>query len=164
MPEIVQENLWKNPGLPGMIVVTSNATLKKGNGALVMGRGAAFEATVKIPGIALECGKKVEKAIAAMQQKFGHAERKYGFVIVRPPTEERVGFGLFQVKYEFSLPALVPLIHFSANVLASYAYLYPGVGIRLNYPGVGNGHLPAWLVRPHLEILPNNVTICRGDQ
>jgi len=58
--KIVKENLWKVPEAPGMIVVTTNGYLRS-DGSVVMGRGAAFEATKRIPGIDKEAGALIEK-------------------------------------------------------------------------------------------------------
>ncbi len=153
MPKFAKEDLWKSPGLPGMIVVTTNAFIKR-NGALVMGRGAALQATQQITNIEFEAGREVERVCGRSMSK------AYGFLIVRPPTDDKVGFGLFQVKWHWSNPANLGLIQMAVEKLAEFADLNPDVSIRMNYPGIGNGKLKRSEVEPLLVSLPDNVTIC----
>jgi hypothetical protein len=128
--KIIVEDLWKHPGIPGMIIVTTNATVKA-NGALVMGRGAALQAKTKIPGIDLKCG--------AIINEIGF---KYGFQIVNDPTDEKVGFGMFQVKYSFNEKADLDLIANSCVDLGLYLRYNPKISVRMNFPGIGFGQLP----------------------
>lgn len=148
MPNIVREELWKHPGFPGMIVVTTNATIKKNN-ALVMGRGAALQARDRIVCIDQECGLAIHQASAF-----------YGFLVVRQPTEDRVGFGIFQVKDHFRDQADLELIEAAVLALSEYAVSHPDVAIRMNYPGIGCGGLLPAKVAPLLARLPDQVTIC----
>lgn len=148
MAKIVREELWKHPGHPGMIIVTTNAIVKA-NGALVMGRGAARQARDRIPEIDLECGT------AARQ-----AAHRYGFHVVRPPTGGKVGFGIFQVKYHYKELANLELIELAVKKLTNYANEFPDVAIRMNYPGIGHGGLTRQEVEPLLLSLPDNITIC----
>ena len=165
MSNIVREELWKHPGFPGMIVVTTNATIKSNNG-LVMGRGAAREARDRISCIDQECGLAIKAAINRSYQLRDkpapdqYVSVGYYFLEVRPPTEDKVGFGIFQVKVHYAEAAEVELIRRSAARLADYARQHPDTAIRMNYPGIGHGHLSRSEVEPLLADLPDNITIC----
>jgi hypothetical protein len=150
MPAIVQEELWKQPGHPGMIIVTTNASITK-DGRLLMGRGAARQAREKIFGIESACARKIRENC-----------RQYGFMPVRMPfpEEKKVGFGIFQVKQNWSDPANPDLIKLSAHKLAWFAKQHPDWHFRMNFPGIGNGGLSREQVEPLLAVLPGNVTIC----
>lgn len=152
-PRIVREDLWQHPGFPGMIVVTTNWTIKR-NGALVMGAGAALEAKKRIHGIDFECGE----AIREFMEREGHA--RYEFLVIRPPTEKTVGFAILQTKMEWRDPAHPLLIEGAVRKLAEYARQHPDVQIRVNYPGIGRGGLKRERVAPLLTVLPQNVTVC----
>lgn len=148
MANIVREELWQRPGYPGMIVATTNATIKSNN-ALVMGRGAAREARDRIVCVDQECGLAIRSA-----------GFEYGFLVIRPPTESTVGFGIFQVKDHFKDTASLELIGLSAAELSRYATANPDTQIRMNYPGIGAGRLARAKVEPLLKVLPDNVTVC----
>lgn len=146
MPNIVREELWTPVELPVVYAVTTNAMVTaKG---LVMGRGAALQARNKIPGIAQEAGWALK------------GDRSYYWRIVRPPTEEKAGFGVFQVKYHWGETANLKLIEKSVRHLAEWCSLNPAVTVRMNYPGIGNGKRTTEEVEPLLEPLPNTVWIC----
>lgn len=126
-------------------VVTTNSYVRS-DGCLVMGRGAALEATRRLPGIALECGSLVrEKAVKGL----------YGFLLVRRD------FGLFQVKYHFRDTANLEVVARSAEMMARQARRYSDLTFALNYPGIGYGHRSEAEIEPILACLPNNVTVCR---
>jgi predicted NAD-dependent protein-ADP-ribosyltransferase YbiA (DUF1768 family) len=153
MVKIVAEELWRDPGNPGMIVVTTNAIVQA-NGALVMGSGAALEAVVKIDGIAKECGEAVLK----------HGSR-YGFIEVREPKPDegsrgKRGFGILQTKFNYKERSDLSLVQYSLGKLAEYAQAHPDVKIRVNFPGIGSGRLKREQVEPLLAGLPDNVTVC----
>ncbi|KKK79008.1 hypothetical protein LCGC14_2837860, partial [marine sediment metagenome] len=56
---ITRGELWKPVEHPAIYVVTTNASVNK-RGELVMGRGAALQATQRIPGIAVEAAEIVD--------------------------------------------------------------------------------------------------------
>ncbi len=149
MGKIVNDELWKSPGHPGMIIVSTNGFVRN-DGRLVMGRGAAYQATQKIPGIDKEAGEKVLDA-----------GKTYGFLPVRMPKaeEKKLGFGIFQVKFHWNQPAVLDLILHSVQCLTEFALYYHDWQFRMNYPGIGNGGLNPEEVRPLLDPLPDNVTI-----
>lgn len=180
MAKIVGEELWKHPGFPGMIVVSTNSTIKA-NGTLVMGRGAARQARDRIPGIDHECSRMIKRATRTvwahppphgemaleayyqeceMEDQDSYSGTGYYFQVVREPNRYRVGFGIFQVKEHFRQEASLELIRRSASVLADYARQHPDMAIRMNYPGIGYGGLTKQKVKPLLERLPDNITIC----
>jgi hypothetical protein len=160
---IVNEELWIDPrgnGHLGCIVITANSIVKK-NGELVMGAGAAKQAKDRIPGIALEAGNAVlRSSVNAPEGLF------YGFTFVRRPTIDRVGLGLFQVKYHWDDPARLDLISSSAEYFATHAFFFPDVNFRMNFPGIGNGKLNYDDVLPLLRSMEDqdNVTICKRQQ
>jgi hypothetical protein len=138
-----------------MIVVTTNGEINRSM-QLVMGRGAALEATQRIPNIAkLSAGKIVIAGCTPMKPAI------YGFLEVLDPYREgKSGFGLFQVKRRWSDKADLDLIAQSAEALKEYCERNPKVAIRMNYPGIGNGKLRRQDVEPLLVSLPDQVTIC----
>jgi hypothetical protein len=95
---VIQDKLWKHPGNPGMIVVTSHARLMD-DGRLFLGYGDAAEAIKRIPDIEYYCGEQIQ-AVAR--------EGVYGFLPVMPSQPDRrlVGFGLFQSQYSWEDQAI----------------------------------------------------------
>lgn len=129
----------------GIIFVTANATLKS-NGALVMGRGAAFGLKDKIAGIDRVFGKRIKEICGT--------GGKYHIIV-----DVKSGTGLFQVKYNWWEYADLELIRESTLRLARIAYATPDIQYHLNYPGIGNGRLDKKLVEEIINELPNNVTV-----
>jgi hypothetical protein len=135
-----QGNLFKEKN--GIKFVTGNSYLTK-DLRLVMGRGAALELKTRSPGIDKIFGNIIDKTC-------GHL-RVYGLI-------KHDSCGVFQVKYNFRDKADLELIKFSAILLADEARKTDQI-IHLNYPGIGNGKLSKDIVRPLLDILPDNVHI-----
>jgi hypothetical protein len=151
--KIVAEELWIMPPAPGMIVVTTNGAMND-RGELVMGRGAAKQAVQNIPGIAKECGTKI-------WTEYGKNPALYHFMGIRSPfRQDKIGFGLFQVKRIWNDDASAEIIYRSAQALAKWANENPTVNIRMNFPGIGNGKLDRRVVEPLLFNLPDNVVLC----
>ncbi len=153
-PKIVCEELWKDPGRPGLICVTTNSVVKDSDGSLAMGAGAAKQAAQRIPGIALEAGR----LITVVRRMTG--KQNYGFMVIRPPTADKCGFGIFQVKDHYKEAASLALITQSCRDLAAWCLSEPECQVRLNYPGIGLGKLTMDEVLPALEVLPQMCTIC----
>lgn len=153
---VVEDTLWKNPGNPGMIVISSHASVSE-DGHLYMGYGDAAEAARRIPDLERECGQ-----IVAQNSHSG----VYGFLPVRParPTDRLIGFGLFQTRYRWNETADPELIRYSMDCLRAYLNENPGLKIRMNFPGVGQGGLPAEEVGPLLVPLPDQVTVCHKGE
>lgn len=159
--QIVKEELLHVKDLPTMVVITTNSIVK-GNGALVMGAGAARQVRDKVPGIDKECGS----AIIARKERdtFARNQDMYGFLEVRPWTRPgKGGFGIFQVKRHFKSEAQIDLINYSCQTLSQWMrgneFKCP---VRMNFPGIGNGKLKREKVEPilraHFKELP--VTVC----
>jgi len=155
-------DLWKPAPHPAIYTVTTNASINS-NGELVMGRGAAYQATQRIPGIAKEAAEVVSafRGYFTMTPESKREISPYGFLVVRypRPDEGKYGFGIFQVKETWDQPAQLPLIQLSMNTLRQYAHWNKGVTIRLNFPGIGNGKLSRSEVQPILRDLPENIHI-----
>ncbi len=152
---VIQDDLWKNPGHPGMIVVTSHATLLQ-DGRLFMSYGISKEAVRRIPEIELQAGR----AVAA------HAsDGLYGFLPVRPPRpqDKIIGFGTFQTRLQWEDKSDLGIIQNSMACLREFAEANSEVKIRMNFPGIQGG-LTVEEVSPLLIPLPPNVTICHQGE
>jgi hypothetical protein len=149
---VIQDELWKNPGHPGMIVVTANASILE-DGRLFMEYGEAMEATRRIPGIALQCANEVSTYAV---------DGVYGFLPVRPsrPLEKKIGFGILQTRREWNECPDLELIQYSLECLCEYSNANKSLKIRMNYPGISSGCLSAEEVAPLLLRLPSSVTVC----
>ena len=153
---IINEDLFAGEG-QWMRVVTTNGCLTKA-GKLVMGKGAALEVKQKYPYIDKACGGSIGGNGMLMGKYW-----TYGFLAIFHAWTEIVykgGFGIFQVKRNWSEDADPYLISLSADMLESYAKVHPTVNIRINFPGIGAGRLRKEHVLPLLSSLPDNVYIC----
>ena len=153
---IVQDNLWKHPGHPGMIVITAHASIGV-DGSLIMNYGEAEEATRRISGIQYQCAEQVaHEAVDGV----------YGFLPVRPsrPEAKILGFGLFQTRLNLDEPANPELIQISLERLRQFTSEHPRIKIRMNYPGIGEEGLDPQEVLPLLENMPPTVTICHNGE
>lgn len=141
---ISEEELWQIPSLPTMIVVTTNGMLGDQD-ELVMGTGAARQAVLRIKGIAKECG--------ALVQSFGdetlQCKYLYGFLPVRM-NEGKAFFGIFQVKQDWRTDANPEIILKSCRLLRKFMVSH-NIPVRMNYPGIGAGHLRRGEVEPMLR-------------
>ena len=142
--QLLHGNMWN--WREGIRVVTGNSFLRK-DGALVMGRGAANQLCVQVPGINLLFGKEIKRIC-------GHLG-KYGLIMLNYPYD----YGIFQVKYHFKDKADLNLISYSVEKLRSWCWVYQSINIHMNYPGIGNGRLSAEEVKPIIDRLPDNVYI-----
>lgn len=152
---VVETALWKHPGNPGMIVVTSSASLDE-EGRLYMRYGEGLEATRRIPEIEVQAGRKVKTRL-----KNGI----YGFLPVRPsrPKAQVVGFGLFQTRHDWDEPDDPELIRRSMDRLRHYLGRHSGLKIRMDFPGLNSG-LEAEDVALLLEPIPDAVTLCHQGE
>jgi hypothetical protein len=142
-------SVWEQSDL---FCITTNATIKS-NGALVMGRGIAKTVRDKYPGVDLVAGKLIEERCGS--------EGLYGLII--SPDWPAKKLGLFQVKYRYDKPATGSLIVYSTGRLKNWALEHSDARIDLNFPGIGNGKLPASKVEPIIRQLPNNVHVWQFD-
>lgn len=124
--------------LPDVYLFTGNP-IRRSDGALVMGRGAARAVRDAYPGI--------DRRI--------RTDRPVTYSLVAPDQ----WIGWFQVKHHWQQPADLALIQQSAELLASQAAQRPHIRFHLNAPGIGNGQLDWAEVEPLLAPLPDNVSI-----
>lgn len=132
----VRGNLWEYPA--DVRCITTNGTIKK-NGECVMGRGCAFEARKKIPGIALLLGADIQKNGNHVGWLWGG---NLGEMLLR-----------FPVKHNWFEKADIELIKRSADELATWCYDKPNIKtVLLPRPGCGNGGLNWYAeVKPAIE-------------
>ena len=154
MPNFTQGNIFNTA--PDVVkVITTNGCITNDN-KLVMGRGAALEATQRYTGIARIAADRIKTA-PHLQVTVGTVMCNiYNYYIAHIPMFNLM---LFQVKYHWKQPANLDLIHASVWAFTQYAESHSDIQFALNYPGIGNGNLAKELVAPYLTLLPNNVTI-----
>ena len=163
MALILRETLWRHPGFPGLIAVTTNSIVNV-HGLLIMGRGSAGDACKRIPGIQRECTEAIRQSFPEILLN-GSAD--YGFVVVRPVRTDRLGFGIFQAKRDWRDVSGLATLSSSFESLRAWAVAHPEVQIRCAAPGLGCGQIgrgqavsPGWVLETCRE-LPVNVTFCR---
>ena len=142
--QIKRGNLWNSNA--DIILVTTNSFIR-GDGALVMGRGAALEMKSKYPLLPFDFGKIIK-------EKCGHL-KEYNIIF---ESNIPIKFGIFQVKYHFKDSANIELIKRSILKLQIIAN-NDNKQFAMNYPGIGFGQLSEKDVLPLISMLPNNVTI-----
>lgn len=146
---LMKGDMWKSGA--DVIVVTGNATVR-GDGALVMGRGAAREARDAYPGIDLAFGH----AIREWRKKHGPG-MPYALLLA---DKAGTKIGLFQVKWHWADAADLELIATATEELRTFALtIWREYRIALNFPGIGNGRLARADVLPVISRLPDNVSI-----
>ena len=133
---------------PGFIIVTTNSFLTSEE-KLVMGRGAAWQLKLKVPGIDKIFGKIIHETC-------GHLGR-YGLLF-------NGKYGAFQVKYRFNEKADLDLIKFSMVMLSLEAKKDREAIFNINFPGIGNGRLTEDEVKPVLRTLPGNVHVWKKKE
>lgn len=135
------KNLWSLRASGGIIAITTNGFVKR-NGEAVMGRGCAYEATQKFPGL--------KKTLGSYIKKWGN----------RVFFLKAQGLITFPVKHHWGEAADLKLI---AKSCAQLMHILDKFGIEAVYlprPGCGNGHLSWDVVRPVIEpLLDDRVTI-----
>jgi hypothetical protein len=150
---VIVGNLWESKA--DLLVVTTNSTLIGSNQKLVMGRGAAFQAACRFPGLPAAAGREIQESA------FGFIDGwpVYGFVEVLASKKDKRHMGLFQVKLNYHDPARLSLIGTSVACLLDWLSGHPKVTVAINYPGIGNGHLSRDMVEPILKELPDRVHV-----
>lgn len=157
-------NMWLTPC--DMLLVTTNAFLRS-DGTLVMGRGAAKEACLRVPGFDKTCGDAIKHYSRQCYAGKYDPTFPYGVLITGTTAVtgrvlldvKRAVMGIFQVKYHWSNLADLDLIRLSVAELEQIAAQRKGESISLNFPGIGNGGLRRADVLPLLQSLPDNVTV-----
>ena len=135
----IQGELWDYYREGFVVCLTTNGMVKR-NGECVMGRGCAFEATQRIPGIAKFLGDKIKAG---------------GNV----PHWLNSGLISFPVKHHWREEADLELIRKSANWLEGAANNLRQKVFVLPRPGCGNGRLRWESVQPVIQFLPGNVWV-----
>lgn len=145
-----QGDMWSSYDEADLFLVTTNSTLRS-DGALVMGRGIALEATRRFPNLQARAGAAIARA--------GAVSGFYGVLQPYPAHRAEHKLGLFQVKYHWRDKAGLDLIERSAEMLCQLVEETGLQNVHLNFPGIGNGHLPLHQVLPIVEQLPDAVTV-----
>lgn len=122
--------------LPDVYLFTGNP-IRRADGAIVMGRGAARVVRDAYPGI--------DKRIST--------DKPVTYTEITPGQ----WIGWFQVKAHWRDPADLRLIQASTELLTRQAAARPAVTFHLNAPGVGNGRLSWDQVEQILASAPDNV-------
>lgn len=128
-----------------VLLVTTNAMVRK-DGALVMGRGAALEATKLWPNLPYHLGR-----VIIVRPEYG--------LVVPGPIVSGPRIGAFQVKHHWREEASPELILYSTLKLKAVATTFPDARFAVNFPGIGNGRLGREVVLPIIEKLPDNVDV-----
>jgi hypothetical protein len=141
-------DMWSIFGKTGAFVITTNP-IARSDGAIVMGRGIALQAKERFYQLPYDFGTRLHH-----RRERGY-QRYFGLIGVY--EEQPVYF--FMVKDHWREPADLAIIKHSVFVLQKFTEVHPDVRVDLNFPGIGNGHLPREDVLPLLTDLPDNVHI-----
>ena len=152
-------DMWSAWDRAALFLITTNSYVKR-NGSLVMGRGIARQARDRFSGVDMECGRVIE-GLARDRNELHHLPYfTYGLLtpfIGTGRVYEKLG--LFQVKHHWREKALPQLIRVAVEDLMDLTYTYELDEIHLNFPGIGNGGLSRDVVKPIVDVLPDNVHI-----
>lgn len=129
---------------PDVYVFTGNPIRRK-DGAVVMGRGAAKEVRDNYPTVPYAIGEYLK------------ARPYANLALANVGPEQDIIW--FKVKHHWRADADLALIYDSAYALGLIARLSEETTYHMNFPGVGNGRLRYEDVLPILEKLPDNVLI-----
>lgn len=127
--------------LPNVYLFTGNPVRRR-DGAIVMGRGAARQVRDTYPGVDRKLGEQMNG-------------KPLVYVLIKPGQV----LGWFQVKHHWQQPADLKLIASATELLRQHATRRQEVFFHLNAPGVGNGRLSWDDVEPILRALPDNVLV-----
>lgn len=138
-------NMWLADPEPDVWLVTTNSVLTKA-GRLVMGGGAALQATEHFPGC--------NRWFGAMIRETCGSGGFYG-ILIHPDHP----LGAFQTKRHWKHNSSVSLIYDSAVALTEWLARDKTLRVSLNFPGIGLGGLRKEDVLPIVTQLPDRVTI-----
>lgn len=134
-------NLWDFYDLGEYVCITTNGVVRS-DGACVMGRGTANQATKKIPGIQFEIGNLI---------------KLHGNVPHYIPKKRII---TFPVKHHWADEADLELIKQSAETIQIGTYMALLQHVYLPRPGCGNGRLNWATVKPMIaSILDDRFTV-----
>jgi hypothetical protein len=139
-----QGDMWDVFGKTDLFLITTNPIVRK-DGAVVMGRGIAKEASTRFPQLPYDFGTFLDGADPAYFRNG----------IIGEYDGQKIG--CFMVKTHWAEPANLRVILVSASQWAVWAKEYSRVD--LNFPGIGNGKLKREDVLPMIEHLPDNVHV-----
>lgn len=135
-------DIWDFHAKGHWIVITTNGSIKK-NGACVMGRGVAFQASQRFPNLPYLLGEQIRR----------YGNQTFAFPQYRILT--------FPVKFNWWEKADLKLIGISCQQLARSKV---NSGIYMVRPGVGNGKLDWKDVKPVLEKYLNDTFIVVNNE
>ena|SRR3990167_7143735 len=151
----VYGDFWDYPA--DVKLITTNGFVKN-NGEAVMGRGVAYQATIKCPGVA--------RHIGAIIAQYGNHTRLLAVqgILSSPDFLQGIGFGIFPTKHHWREKSDINLIKQSAEELRDIARSAPKKVFLLPAPGTSNGRLSYYDVRKVIAgILPDNVIVISND-
>lgn len=146
-------DMWQVFDKADLFFITTNAIVNK-DGELVMGKGIAGEAKKRFPWLPMTWGKIIKDI----------PDGKYGILLFPSWNDKPKVFSklaAFQTKYDWRKPSPLDLVAYSIGMLHQCAEMNPNKSIHLPFPGIGNGGLNPFNVKPLLDMLPENVTIWR---
>lgn len=143
-------NMWDSPA--DLHLVTANSYVR-GDGALVMGRGAAQQCQLMYDG----CNKSFGRLIRIGNYVNGKGGVPFYGLLLHPHHP----IGLFQVKWNWFEKADIDLIRMSRDLLYEWVLNNPTKTVALNFPGIGNGGLKISQVMPLIRNLPDSVEVWR---
>lgn len=133
-------NLWEEDA--SAICITTNGFVKK-NGAAVMGRGCAEQATRYCPGIEFSLGEFISN--------FGNHVFDLGKWRTWAPHDHLTRIYSFPVKHKWFEKGSLQLIERSAHELVEIVSTFGDERVVIPRPGCGNGQLRWEDVKPVIE-------------
>lgn len=131
-----------------------------------MGRGAAWQAKLKYKDFDMEAANHIiERHLYRRGRHY-----VYGFLPIPTGNKERPVVGIFQVKYDWQAPASRALIGYSVvrlNLWLQQFYPFEDFTeyrVAMNFPGIGNGHLPYEEIKTIVEDLDSRVSFYRTPE
>lgn len=157
MMHIETGDMWSALPDADLFLVTTNSTLRKSDGALVMGRGSAKEAKQRFPLLPVLAGTYIRKK--------GLQNDIYGLMTDIIPGNNPIG--LFQVKTFYGDAARLEIVDYSTRLLSVVLDHRPYTDVHLNFPGIGNGRLNesdvASILNKYLEKHSERITIWKKE-
>lgn len=145
-----KSDLWDSSA--DLIAVTTCGSIVGSTRHLVMGAGAAFQASRRYPRLPAAAGRCVEdELITAI-----NGVPLYGFLVIKLGRDTQVG--IFQSKLVYYEPSLLSVIGTSVACLLAWLGVHPKTKVAINFPGIGLGKLEREKVEPLLAELPDCVT------
>lgn len=138
-------DMWSVFGKTDIFMITTNP-IERRDGAIVMGRGIAYQAKERYPTIPYAFAKSLRK------NKDNH--------IGRIGDYDGQEIWWFMVKKHWKSQADIELIDASCAELNTWlSFVSKSIRVDLNFPGIGNGGLERKYVLPIVSKLPDSVHI-----